>query len=111
MRRLPCPGLVSTPNVKLTDDEQKHLFTLIHKGHCHQDIHSALEVSLPTVLKIHERFAQKNKLQPWPKQPWCVAKVDDELVACMEVIETCMRPPGAKNWTACFQAWIVAQHC
>lgn len=77
MRRLPCPGIVSTPDVKLTDDEQKHLFALIHKGqhsarvitrarilfkldkgHCHQEIYSALEVSLPTVLKIHKRFAE-----------------------------------------------------
>ena len=69
---------ITFPDVKLSDDEQEYLFALIHKGshsarvitrarilsklvkgHSHQDICSALNVTLPTVLKTRKRLAEE----------------------------------------------------
>ena len=71
------PRIPSLNGIELSDDEQEHLFALIHKGvnsarvitrariltklakgHSNQDICLALDVSLPTVLKIRKRLAE-----------------------------------------------------
>jgi hypothetical protein len=69
------PRSTPTPEVKLTEDEQEHLFAIIHKGqhsarvitrarilskldrgHSHQEICSTLEVSLRNVsMTLHHR--------------------------------------------------------
>ena len=69
------PRITPPNSIELSDDEQEHLFALIHKGinnarvitrarilnklakgHSNQDICLALDVTLPTVLKIRKRF-------------------------------------------------------
>ena len=71
------PRITSPNRIELSDDEKKHLFALIHKGvnsarvisrariltklakgHFNQDICLALDISLPTVLKIRKRLAE-----------------------------------------------------
>ena len=71
------PQITSPKRVDLSNDEQEHLFALIHKGvnsarvitrariltklakgHSNQEISLALDVTLPTVLKIRKRFSE-----------------------------------------------------
>ena len=69
------PRITSPNSLELSDDEQEHLFALIHKGvnsarvitrariltklakgHSNQEVCRALDVTLPTVLKIRKRL-------------------------------------------------------
>ena len=114
------PKIVPTPEVKLTDDEQEHLFALIHKGqhsarvitrarilskldrgHSHQEVCSALDVSLPTVLKIRKRFAEgglETALSELPR-PGSKPKLDAKQAAMITAIACSKAPDGHDHWT------------
>jgi len=114
------PKIASTPEVKLTDDEQEHIFALIHKGqhsarvitrarilskldrgHSHQEICSALEVTLPTVLKIRKRFAEgglEASLSELPR-PSSKPKLDAKQAAMITAIACSTAPDGHDHWT------------
>jgi transposase len=114
------PKIAPTPEVKLTDDEQEHLFALIHKGqhsarvitrarilskldrgHSHQEICSALEVSLPTVLKIRKRLAEgglEAALSELPR-PGAKPKLDAKQAAMITAIACSKAPDGHDHWT------------
>jgi transposase len=114
------PRSTPTPEVKLTEDEQEHLFAIIHKGqhsarvitrarilskldrgHSHQEICSTLEVSLPTVLKIRKRLAEgglQAALSELPR-PGPAPKLDAKQAAMVTAIACSTAPDGHDHWT------------
>ena len=99
------PRITSPNSIELSDDEQEHLFALIHKG-----VNSARMITRARILaklaKGHSGRApafKKANLLPWQKQQWCIVKVDEEFVACMEdVIELYALPLDEKSTVVCF---------
>ena len=112
---------ITLPNsIELSDDEQEHLFALIHKGvnsarvitrariliklakgHFNQDICLALDVSLPTVLKIRRRFAEgglEGALGELPR-PGSKPKLDAKQTAMITAIACSKAPDGYDHWT------------
>lgn len=107
-------------DVELTDEEQEHLFAIIHKGvnsarvitrariltklvngHSHQEICSALDVSLPTVLKIRKRLAEgglEAALSELPR-PGAKPKLDAKQAAMITAIACSKAPDGHDHWT------------
>ena len=114
------PQITSPNRAQLSDDEQEYLFTLIHKGvnsarvitrariltklakgHSNQEICLALEVSLPTVLKIRKRFAEgglKAALGELPR-PGSKPKLDAKQAAMITAIACSKAPDGHDHWT------------
>lgn len=100
-----------TPEVKLTEDEQEHLFAIIHKGqhsarvitrarivsklikgHSNQEVCSAVEVTLPTVLKTRKRLAEgglEAALSELPR-PGAAPKLDAKQAAMVTAIACSM---------------------
>ncbi len=107
-------------DVELSEDEQEHLFALIHKGshsarvitrarilsklvkgHSNQEICSALEVTLPTVLKTRKRFAEgglEAALGELPR-PGFRPKLDPKQAAMVTAIACSKAPDGHEHWT------------
>ncbi len=116
MLQIPSP----TNSIKLSDDEHDHLFALIHKGvnsarvitrariltklaqgHANQAICLALEVTLPTVLKIRKRLAEgglKAALGELPR-PGSKPKLDAKQTAMITAIACSKAPDGHDHWT------------
>jgi transposase len=114
------PRITSTNGIELSDDEQEHLFALIHKGthsarvitrarilsklakgHSNQEICLALEVTLPTVLKIRKRFAEgglQAALGELPR-PGFKPKLDAKQAAMITAIACSEAPDGHDHWT------------
>ena len=114
------PRITSPNSIELSDDEQEHLFALIHKGvnsarvithariltklakgHCNQDICLALDVTLPTVLKIRKRFAGTGleaALGELPR-PGSKPKLDAKQTAMITAIACSKAPDGYDHWT------------
>ena len=114
------PRITSTNGIELSDDEHEHLFALIHKGthsarvitrarilsklakgHSNQDICLALEVTLPTVLKIRKRFAEgglQAALVELPR-PGSKPKLDAKQAAMITAIACSESPDGHDHWT------------
>ena len=114
------PQNTPTHDVALTDDEQEHLFAIIHKGvnsarvitrariltklgngHSHQEICSALDVTLPTVLKIRKRFTEgglQAALSELPR-PGAKPKLDAKQAAMVTAIACSRAPDGHDHWT------------
>lgn len=114
------PRNTLTPEVKLTEEEQEHLFAIIHKGvnsarvitrarvltklvngHSHQEVCSSLEVSLPTVLKIRRRLAEgglQAALGELPR-PGHKPKLDAKQAAMVTAIACSKAPDGHDHWT------------
>ena len=112
---------ISSPNrIELSNDEQEHLFALIHKGvnsarvitrariltklakgYCNQDICLALDVTLPTVLKIRKRFVDtglEGALGELPR-PGSKPKLDAKQTAMITAIACSKAPDGHDHWT------------
>lgn len=109
-----------TPEVKLTEDEQEHLFAIIHKGqhsarvitrarivsklikgHSNQEVCSAVEVTLPTVLKTRKRLAEgglEAALSELPR-PGAAPKLDAKQAAMVTAIACSTAPDGYDHWT------------
>jgi len=105
------PRLGSKPKL---DEKQAAMVTAIAcsqapDGHCHWTLRmlgaKIIELGFAQSYS-HESVRQllkKNELKPWQKQEWCITKVDEEFVACMEdVIETYMLPLDKDNPVICF---------
>jgi len=114
------PRITSPNSIELSDDEQEHLFALIHKGvnsarvitrariltklakgHCNQDICLALDVTLPTVLKIRKRFVDTGleaALGELPR-PGFRPKLDPKQAAMVTAIACSKAPDGHDHWT------------
>ena len=114
------PQITPPYKVELSDDEQEHLFALIHKGvnsarvitrariltklakgHCNQDICIALDVTLPTVLKIRKRFTDSGleaALGELPR-PGSKPKLDARQTAMITAIAFSTAPDGHDHWT------------
>ena len=114
------PRITSPNSIELSDDEQEHLFALIHKGvnsarvitrariltklakgHCNQDICLALDVTLPTVLKIRKRFVETGleaALGELPR-PGFRPKLDPKQAAMVTAIACSKAPDGHDHWT------------
>jgi transposase len=111
---------ITFPDVELSDDEQEHLFALIHKGshsarvitrarilsklvkgHSHQEICAALDVTLPTVLKTRKRLAEgglQAALGELPR-PGFKPKLDAKQAAMVTAIACSKAPDGHDHWT------------
>lgn len=112
---------ITLPNkVALSDDEQEHLFALIHKGvnsarvitrariltklakgQSNEDICQALDVTLPTVLKIRKRFVEgglEAALGELPR-PGSKPKLDAKQTAMITAIACSTAPDGHDHWT------------
>lgn len=112
---------IASPNgVALSEDEQEHLFALIHKGvnsarvitrariltklakgHSNKDICQALDVTLPTVLKIRNRFVEgglEAALCELPR-PGSKPKLDIKQAAMVTAIACSKAPDGYDHWT------------
>ena len=114
------PRITSPNRIELSDDEQEHLFALIHKGvnsarvitrariltklakgYCNQDICLALDVTLPTVLKIRKRFVDtglEGALGELPR-PGSKPKLDAKQTAMITAIACSKAPDGHDHWT------------
>lgn len=114
------PRITSPNRIELSDDEQEHLFALIHKGvnsarvitrariltklakgHFNQDICLALDVSLPTVLKIRKRLAEgglEAALGELPR-PGSKPKLDARQAAMITAIACSKAPDGHDHWS------------
>lgn len=114
------PRIAPTPDIKLTGDEQEHLFAIVHKGqhsarvitrarilskldkgHSHQEICLALEVSLPTVFKIRKRFTDgglQAALSELPR-PGSKPKLDAKQTAMITAVACSKAPDGHDHWT------------
>ena len=114
------PRITSPNSIELSDDEQEHLFALIHKGvnsarvitrariltklakgYCNQDICLALDVTLPTVLKIRKRFVDTGleaALGELPR-PGSKPKLDAKQTAMITAIACSIAPDGHDHWT------------
>lgn len=114
------PEITSPNGVDLSDDEQEHLFGLIHKGvnsarvitrariltklakgHSNQDICLALDVTLPTVLKTRKRFIEAGldgALGELPR-PGSKPKLDAKQAAMITAIACSTAPDGHDHWT------------
>lgn len=114
------PQITSAKRVDLSNDEQEHLFALIHKGvnsarvitrariltklakgHSNQQICLALDVTLPTVLKIRKRFAEGGlaaALGELPR-PGSKPKLDVTQAAMITAIACSAAPDGHDHWT------------
>lgn len=111
---------IPLPDIELNEDEQEHLFALIHKGshsarvitrarilsklvkgHSNQETCSALDVTLPTVLKIRKRFAEgglEAALDELPR-PGFKPKLDAKQAAMVTAIACSKAPDGHDHWT------------
>ena len=111
---------ITFPDVQLTEDEQEHLFALIHKGShsarvitrarivsklvkglSHQEVCSALDVTLPTVLKTRRRLAEgglEAALGERPR-PGLKPKLDAKQAAMVTAIACSTAPDGHDHWT------------
>ena len=114
------PRITSPNRIELSNDEQEHLFALIHKGvnsarvitrariltklakgYCNQDICLALDVTLPTVLKIRKRFVDtglEGALGELPR-PGSKPKLDAKQTAMITAIACSKAPDGHDHWT------------
>ena len=114
------PQITSPNKVELSDDEQEHLFALIHKGvnsarvitrarilskfvkgHSNQDICLALDVTLPTVLKTRRHLAEgglEAALGELPR-PGSKPKLDAKQTAMITAIACSAAPDGHDHWT------------
>ena len=114
------PEITSPNGVDLSDDEQEHLFGLIHKGVnsarvitrariltklakgcANQDICLALDVTLPTVLKTRKRFIEAGldgALGELPR-PGSKPKLDAKQSAMITAIACSTAPDGHDHWT------------
>ena len=110
---------ITFPDVELSEDEQEHLFALIHKGvnsarvitrarilskldkgHCNQDICLALDVLLPTVLKIRKRLAEGGlEASLGEPRPGSKPKLDAKQAAMITAIACSKAPDGHDHWT------------
>lgn len=106
--------------IKFSADEQDHLFALIHKGvnsarvitrariltklakgHSNQEICLALDVTLPTVLKIRKRLLEgglQAALTELPR-PGSKPKLDAKQAAMITAIACSKAPDGHDHWT------------
>ena len=111
---------ITFPDVRLTEDEQEHLFALIHKGShnarvitrarilsklfkglSHQEVCSALDVTLPTVLKTRRRLAEgglQAALGERPR-PGSKPKLDAKQAAMVTALACSKAPDGHDHWT------------
>ena len=111
---------ITFPDVQLTEDEQEHLLALIHKGThnarvitrarilsklvkglSHQEVCSALDVTLPTVLKTRRRLAEgglEAALGERPR-PGSKPKLDAKQAAMVTAIACSTAPDGHDHWT------------
>ena len=114
------PRITSPNRIELSNDEQEHLFGLIHKGvnsarvitrariltklakgYCNQDICLALDVTLPTVLKIRKRSVDtglEGALGELPR-PGSKPKLDAKQTAMITAIACSKAPDGHDHWT------------
>ena len=114
------PRNTPLPDVELTEDEQEHLFAIIHKGvnsarvitrarilcklvkgYSCQEVCSALDVTLPTVVKIRQRLAEgglQAALGELPR-PGQAPKLDDKQTAMITAIACSQAPDGHNHWT------------
>lgn len=114
------PRNTPIPDVELTDDEQEHLFALIHKGvnsarvitrarilcklvkgYSNQEVCTALDVTLPTVLKIRKRLVEgglEAALGELPR-PGAAPKLDAKQAAMVTAIACSKAPDGHDHWT------------
>jgi transposase len=114
------PRITSPNGIELSDDEQEHLFALIHKGvnsarvitrariltklakgHSNQEICLALDVSLPTVLKIRKRLAEGGSQAALGElaRPGSKPKLDAKQAAMITAIACSKAPDGHDHWT------------
>ena len=111
---------ITFPDVQLTEDEQEHLFALIHKGShsarvitrarillklaggwSNQEVCIALEVTLPTVLKTRRRLAKgglEAALGELPR-PGQKPKLDAAQAARITALACSQAPEGHAHWT------------
>lgn len=114
------PRTTLIPEVKLTEDEQEHLFGLIHKGqhsarvitrariltklakgYSNQEVCSALDVTLPTVAKIRKRLEEcglQGALSELPR-PGSAPKLDAKQAAMITAIACSKAPDGHDHWS------------
>ncbi len=115
---IPCH---TPPSIlELNEDEQEHLFALIHKGvhsarvitrarilcklakgNTAQETSEALDVTLTTVRKIHKRFTQgglQAALAERPR-PGAKPKLDASQAAMVTAIACSQAPDGHDHWT------------
>ena len=114
MARTPLPA------VELAEDEQEHLFALIHKGShsarvitrarilsklargwTNREVCAALEVTLPTVLKTRKRLAEgglEAALGELPR-PGQKPKLDAAQAARITALACSKAPDGHDHWT------------
>lgn len=114
------PRITSPHRIELSDEEQEHLFALIHKGvnsarvitrariltklaqaHSNQEVCQALDVTLPTVLKIRKRFIEgrlQGALGELPR-PGSKPKLDAQQAAMITAIACSKAPDGHDHWT------------
>lgn len=107
-------------DVELTEDEQEHLFAIIHKGShsarvitrarivsklakglSHQEVCSALDVTLPTVLKIRKRLAEAGlqaALSERPR-PGSTPKLSASQAAMITAMACSTAPDGHAHWS------------
>jgi len=111
---------ITFPDVEVTEEEQDHLFALIHKGShsarvitrarilsklvkglSNQEVCSALDVTLPTVLKTRTRMAEgglEAALGELPC-PGFKPKLDEKQAAMITAIACSKAPDGHEHWT------------
>ena len=114
------PRTITTPIPKLSADEQAQLAAILRKGrhgarvitrarivskllkgHSHQDVCAALEVSLPTVLKTRKRLGEgglQAALGELPR-PGQKPKLDARQTAMVTAIACSTAPDGHDHWT------------
>lgn len=115
IRALTAPSILT-----LSEDEQEHLFGLIHrgvhsarvitrarilsklaKGHTEQDTSQALDVTLATVRKIQKRYTEaglQGALAERPR-PGAQPKLDAKQAAMVSAIACSQAPDGHDHWT------------
>ena len=114
------PRITSPNSIVLSDEEQEHLFALIHKGvnsarvitrarilsklakgHSNQEVCQALDVTLPTVLKIQKRFVEGRLQAALGKlpRPGSKPKLDAKQAAMITAIACSKAPDGHDHWT------------
>ena len=110
---------ITFPDVQLTEDEQEHLFALIHKGThnarvitrarilsklvkglSHQEVCSALDVTLPTVLKTRRRLAEGGLAAALGERPrpGSKPKLNAKQAAMVTAIACSTAPDGHDHW-------------
>ena len=110
---------ITFPDVQLTEDEQEHLLALIHKdthnarvitrarilsklvkGLSHQEVCSALDVTLPTVLKTRRRLAEGGLAAALGERPrpGSKPKLDAKQAAMVTAIACSTAPDGYDHW-------------